>query len=154
MSTDNRVNEIHLTKGDSNDIKEVTVFANQAQIKRQFTVNAEVGINRYTVELTAFSIDRESAQAKVFGKGEILGVQYLEIPVKDIPQQKIRELDEEKRKLTKDKKSLIWKRESSQRQICFLNSLTEFAQVEIPKEIKTEFPPMDRFPGEPVQQTR
>jgi len=147
MSTDNQANEIHLTEEDGNRITAVTVFTNQAQIKRQFTVNAQTGMNRYTVELTAFSIDQESAQAQVFGKGEILGVQYLQIPVKDIPQQKIRELDDEKRKLTQQKKTLIWKRESLQRQIRFLDSLTEFAEVEIPKEIKTEFPPMDRIEG-------
>ena len=97
MGNKDKVNELHLTEAEGNRITGVTVFTSQAQIKRQFTVDAEAGMNRYTVELTAFSIDRESAQARVFGKGEILGVQYLQVPVKDIPQEKVRELNDEKR---------------------------------------------------------
>ncbi|MCP4313576.1 MAG: DUF4140 domain-containing protein [Bacteroidetes bacterium] len=102
-----RINDNFLAKKEGNLISEVTVFSHQAQIKRQFRIHPVPGINRYNIELTAFSIDPESSQARVFGKGEILGVQYLEIPVKDIPQQKIRDLDEEKRTLGREKKSLI-----------------------------------------------
>ncbi len=147
MGNNDKFNELHLTEAEGNRITGITVFTSQAQIKRQFTVNAEAGMNRYTVELTAFSIDQESTQARVFGKGEILGVQYLQVPVKDIPQEKVRELDDEKRRLTQQKMTLNHKRETLEKQIRFLDSLTEFSEVEIPKEIKTEFPPIERFEG-------
>ena len=54
-----------------NRIVEAVVFSDQAYLKRQARVQVEAGLNRILMELQAFSVDRDSAQAKVYGQGEI-----------------------------------------------------------------------------------
>ena len=79
--------------GDENRITEVVVYTDQAYLKRRIRVKAREALNRFMVEVQAYSVDVDSAQASVYGEGEILSVQYREVPVKYAPQEDVRELE-------------------------------------------------------------
>ena len=124
----------------NNRIAEAVVFFDQAYIKRQARVKAFPGINRFHMQIKAFNVEGESAQAVVFGHGEILSVQYREIPVKDAPQEHVQELEAKKEQLTRKKTALSCEMETSKKQKEFLDSIVVFSKTEIPKKIKTQFP--------------
>lgn len=127
----------------SSKIEEVTLFSNQAQIQRVTQTNLKEGLNQIQIQVDAYSVDSDSVSAKVYGVGEIYSVQLRQIPIKEAPQENIKKLEDklqglkdQKRVLT-DRVSLLKKKEK------FINSLLDFASVEIPKELKTEFPKPD-----------
>ena len=60
------------------EIKEVTLFFNQALVKREARAWVHEGLNEIWLEVDAFRVDRDSISARVFGEGEILSVQYRE----------------------------------------------------------------------------
>ncbi|MCP4399133.1 MAG: mucoidy inhibitor MuiA family protein [bacterium] len=126
-----------------NRICEVVVFSDQAYLKRQARVQAVAGLNRFVMELQAFRVDADSAQGSVYGEGEILSVQYKEIPVKDIPQEEVRALVEERKKLSRRQKNLQKQQEVTEKQHRFLDSMICFAEVEMPKEMQSRFPLTD-----------
>ena len=121
-------------------ISKVTIFTNQALVTREAQAEVSPGINQLFLEISPFNLDKDSLQAKVWGEGEVFSVQYKEIPVKEMPQENIKKLEEELEKLgdklrvLKDEKKVLQKKED------FLNSLIDFSEVEIPKELKTSFP--------------
>ncbi len=84
-----------LTLKAGNRIDEVIVFSEQAFVKRSVRATAKAGINRFLVEVQAMRVDPESAQASVFGAGEILGAQYREIPTPAHPQVELRKLQDQ-----------------------------------------------------------
>ena len=92
------------------------------------------------LEIQAFSIDKDSVQAIVKGSGQIHSVQYREMPVKDAPQEELRELDTAKREMLRDHRQKKNSRKIIDKQIQFLDSTLEYASCEIPKEIQTHFP--------------
>jgi uncharacterized protein (TIGR02231 family) len=125
---------------EGNQISEVVVFTDQAYLKRVAQVQADRGLNRFLMEVQAYEVDVESAQANVFGIGEIVSVQYKEIPVRDTPQEYPRELEGRKEQLSRQRKALKDEREVHSKQIRFLDSVVGFGETEIPKEVKTQFP--------------
>jgi len=129
-----------LADGDNNYIDEVVVFTDQAYIKRQVKTESQPGLNHFLVELNAFHVDKDSIQACIFGHGEILTVQYRKIPVIEAVQQDVRELDAKKRHLEQQKKTLLREKEALHKQQKFIDSTISYADTEIPKELKTEFP--------------
>lgn len=129
-----------LEDGTANTLSAVVVFSDRAYVTRTAQAHAKTGLNRFYVELKAFRIERDSAQARVFGKGSILSVQYKEVPVQDAPQAMVHELSEQKRELDRRLKALQKARESLEKQRQFLDSVISFGDVEIPKELKTAFP--------------
>lgn len=131
--------------GKDNDIAEITVFLDRGLVKRKVVASTKPGLNRFAVETKAFNIDAESAQARVFGEGEILGVQYLSERVADHPQQDIHELVEQQRLLKRQYKALDADKEAIQKQKQFLDSVINFSEVQVPREIKTEFPSHERL---------
>ena len=126
--------------GDDNRITEAVVYVDQAYLKRRVRTSARNAINRFLIEVQAFAVDVDSAQASVFGAGEILSVQYREIPVKHARQEGIRELELEKEQLEQKRKALRNEKEVGDKQVRFLDSVIGFAETDLPKKIKTQFP--------------
>ena len=139
------VNEILIENGKNNCIGEVTVFTDQAYVKRRAHALIHPGLNRLLIEIHGFAIDADSVQANVRGHGDILSVQYKEVPVESAPQAEVRALEEEKRELTRQRRSLQGQRDVLGNQKAFLDSVAGFGQTEVPKEIKTSFPTIEQL---------
>ena len=88
-------------------IKEVTLFSNQALVKREAKVKVHKGLNELALELEAFRVDRDSVSARVFGEGEVFSVQFKEIYLKESPQENIKNLEQKIRELKNSKKILL-----------------------------------------------
>ncbi len=132
-----------IREGDGNQIIEAVVFTDQAYIKRQTQVPVQSGLNRLCVELQAFHVDHDSVQAVVHGRGEIISVQYKEIPVKDAPQKNVKKIEDEIKALKRQRRSLEKENEVLDKQKRFLDSVIDFGEKEVPKKIKTSFPKTD-----------
>jgi len=132
--------EKNIVDGENNQIIEVVVFTDQAYIKRQANIQSEIGLNRFLLEINAFRIDKDSIQAAIFGHGEILTVQYRQLPVLEAVQQDVRELDDKKRQLEQQKKIVKREIDALKKQQKFLDATVSYADIEIPKELKTQFP--------------
>lgn len=132
--------EIVIEDGDDNRINEVLLFTNQVQVNRAVRATAEPGLNRFIVESKAFQVDGDSAQARVFGKGEIYSVQYSSEAVKERPQTSIRELEQQKRELNYKLNALDDSQMVLDKQLQFLDSVIDFSSVQIPTELQTSFP--------------
>jgi len=136
-----------IVDGENNKISAVVVFTDKAYVHREARVQVKPGINRLLVEVLAFSIDQDSVQAGIRGYGEILGVQYKEVPVKEAPQEEVLRLENEKERFVKERKVFQVEREMFDKKIKFLDSIIEFSETELPKEIKTQFPDVERLSG-------
>lgn len=126
-------------------IKEVTLFAGQALVKRQAIATVQMGLNELLIETEAFWVDRDSVTAKVFGAGEIFSVQFKEIPVKESPQGKIKVLKQKIKELEKSKNALSDEKMVLTKKASFLESLIDFSKTQIPEEIKTRFPKVEEL---------
>lgn len=129
-----------ITAGDDNRVTEAVVYIDQAYLKRRVRIRAQKALNRFLIEIQAFVVDVDSAQANVYGEGEILSVQYREIPVKHAPQEGTRELELKKEQLEWQRQALRNEKEVGDKQVRFLNSVIGFAATDLPKKIKTQFP--------------
>ncbi|SEH07264.1 mucoidy inhibitor MuiA family protein [Candidatus Venteria ishoeyi] len=129
-----------IANGSQNFIRQVTVFSQRAHVSRRVNASATIGLNRFAIEVTAFEVDADSVQARVFGEGEILAVQYQRIPVPQIVQADLKALDAQERQLRQQKDTLKAKLSSVQRQQTFLDAVANFSSVEVPKEIQTNMP--------------
>jgi uncharacterized protein (TIGR02231 family) len=123
-------------------IKEVTLFSGQALVKREAFVSVQRGFNELLIEIEAFRIDKDSVTAKVFGAGEILSVQFKEIPLKEEAHQKIKDLIQKMEDLMSSKEQLANQRKVLEKKESFLESLIDFSKAQIPQDIKTSFPDM------------
>lgn len=126
-----------------NRLSEVVVYSDQAYVKRKASVPAKEGTNLIFVELQAFYVDADSAQAIVYGEGELLSVQYREIPQKDMPQKDLKTLDDRREELDLRQKTLEFEKDTLKKQIQFLDSVIGFAEYELPKKMKTSFPSIE-----------
>jgi len=149
MDTENQQpsNTVFLGDSDGNVIAGVVVFKDHAHVTRKADTEAAQGLNRLFIELKAFHVDRDSPQAIVFGKGDILSVQYKEKPVEKAPQKAIRELEEKKKELVRNKRDLMHQLETIDKQKQFLTSIIGFAETQVPREIKTQFPTPENVQG-------
>jgi uncharacterized protein (TIGR02231 family) len=121
-------------------IKEVTVYTSGAMVKREASAKVGKGVQDLFVETQAFGLDKDSLSARVFGEGEIQGVQYREVPVAEAAQEglkrvelKLRKLKESKRQLT-DEKAVLDKKE------LFLTSLIKSPSTPSTPETKIVLP--------------
>ena len=121
-------------------ITSVTLFSGQALVKRQGATTVEKGLNELLLEVEAFHVDKDSVTAKVYGSGDILSVQFRSIPVNESPQEKIKILEQKIDQLKKSKKTLSDQKMLLGKKERFLDSLIEFSESQMPKEIQTHFP--------------
>jgi uncharacterized protein (TIGR02231 family) len=120
--------------------EKITLFTNQALIEKELNTSVDKGVNKIDIEIEAFSIDRDSISAKVFGAGQIYSVQLKTIYLKEEPQENIQKLQNNLENLENEKKILTDQIGVTKKKEKFLNSLIDFSQTEIPKELKTNFP--------------
>jgi len=123
-------------------IREVTLFSGQALVKREAVVSVQKGLNELLIKIEAFRIDRDSVTAKVFGAGEILSVQFKEIPLQEEAQQKVKDLIHKIEELRRAKGQISDQRKVLEKKESFLESLIDFSKAQIPQDIKTTFPNM------------
>lgn len=121
-------------------ITEVTLFSNQAQITREATVQAKKGLKEFSIEVGAFRVDSDSVSAKVFGEGEIYGVQLKQIHLKESPQENIKDLEKKITDLDRALRSLQNKKKILEKKEAFLGSLIDFSKTQVPQDMKTQFP--------------
>jgi uncharacterized protein (TIGR02231 family) len=134
------ITEVSISDGSNNRIDDVVVFTRQAYIKRHVKAQMTAGLNRFLIEVKAFSLDNDSIQAKVFSDCEILTVQSRKIPVTESIQSDVKALEKELRELEQQRKVLLRQIETLDKQSQFLDTTLAYANVEIPKELKTDFP--------------
>jgi uncharacterized protein (TIGR02231 family) len=127
----------------SSQIKEVTLFSNQALIKREVTANLHEGLNEILIELQAFRVDRDSVSAKVFGEGEIYSVQFKEVFLKESPHGRIKALEQKIRELKRSKRILVDEKVVLGNREKFLSSIIDFSKTQVPRDIKTSFPKIE-----------
>ncbi|MFP4225554.1 MAG: DUF4139 domain-containing protein [Desulfobacterales bacterium] len=118
-------------------ISAVTLYPDQALVKREAETGVESGVNTLALPIEAFSIDAPSATAKVFGKGKIISVQIQTVPLPEPPQEKIRELENKIESLSKDKQAVLDRKNAAARQETFLDAVAEFSQTQVPRELET-----------------
>lgn len=104
-------------------IREVTVYTSGALVKREGSGKVGKGVQQLLVDVQAFDLDRDSLSARVFGEGEIQGVQYREIAVAESPQEGIKRLEQKLRKLEGTKRQLADEKAVLDKKELFLTSL-------------------------------
>ncbi|MEA3415318.1 MAG: mucoidy inhibitor MuiA family protein [Thermodesulfobacteriota bacterium] len=124
-------------------IKEVTLFSNQALIHREANLRVHEGLNKILLALEAFRVDRDSISAKVFGNGQVFSVQFKEIYLKEPVQEKIQVLQQKIMELKESKRALLHEKDVLNKKELFLNSVLNFSQTQVPKDIKTNFPKVE-----------
>jgi len=131
----------------SSQIKKVILFTNQAFVTRTAETKVRKGLNELLIELNAFNVDKDSIQAKVYGKGQIYSVQFKEIYLKQEPQEKIRNLADKIQALKDEKKLLVAEKNILDKKDKFINSLLDFSKTQVPQDIKTSFPSLEDLKG-------
>jgi len=121
-------------------ITDVVVFTDRAQITRKGTAAVAKGLNRLQLPVDAFSVDADAVTAAVNGKGEILAVQYREMPVKEASQEKVRDLETRILKLTQERRAASDQANALKQQEAFLRGVVEFSKTQIPTDLKTRMP--------------
>ncbi len=129
----------------SSKIVEVTLFTDQALVKRKATTKVGKGLKELLLEVEAFNVDSDSVSAKVYGSGEIYSVQLREIYLKEEPQQNIKELRERIKALTNKRNTLQYSIDVLNKKDGFLGSLIDFSKSQIPKELKTSLPDTNKL---------
>jgi uncharacterized protein (TIGR02231 family) len=107
----------------SSSIKEVTVYSQGAMVKREGTAKVGKGLLELLIDLQAFTIDRDSITARVYGEGEIQSVQFREIPLVDPAQTGLKNAEEKVKKLKEAKKQAANEKDVLDKKELFLTSL-------------------------------
>ncbi len=124
-------------------ISDVTLFSNQALVTRKAGMDVHQGVNEIQISIDAFRIDTDSVTARVFGEGEILSVQYKELPVVEAPQDIIKNIVKKIEALQNNRQELVDKKRILQNKASFLGAFLDFSQTQIPKDIKTRLPTVE-----------
>ena len=126
-------------------IKQVTLLSDQALVKREAAAKVSKGTAEILLDSGAFNVDEDSLQAKVFGDGEVYSVQMRDVYMKEAPQENIKALEQKLKEAREARRVLSDRIEVFNKKERFLNSFIDFANVEIPKEVKTNFPAAENF---------
>ncbi|MBN2062878.1 MAG: mucoidy inhibitor MuiA family protein [Deltaproteobacteria bacterium] len=121
-------------------VTDVVVYIDRAQVTRKGTVDVAAGVNRLRVPIDAFAVDPDAVTATVDGRGELLAVQYLEMPITEASQEKIRTLEARIENLKQERRTRTDERNALQRQDEFLRAIVDFSKTQIPVELKTRMP--------------
>ncbi|MCG8614128.1 MAG: mucoidy inhibitor MuiA family protein [Pseudomonadales bacterium] len=134
-----------VTAGEQNQIRQVLIYASQAVVEREVRVSVGSGQQHIIVETQAKGLDRDSLQGQVFGQGEVLGLQHREQAIVVSAHPEVAALEEQKENLNGDRAILQKNKDRLDKQRKFLDSVAGFAKVEVPAEIKTQFPNVDNL---------
>jgi len=126
-------------------IKSVTLYLDRALVTREATAQIGPGMQTLLIELEAFRIDPDGVLARVFGTGEVYGVQYREVPVIESPREGIRVIKKQIEDLEKQKQAVLDQKNVLAKQVLFLDALIDFSQTQVPQDIKTSFPKVDEL---------
>ena len=129
------------------EITETVVFSNQALVKREATAHVREGLNELVLEVDAFQTDDDSVSAEIRGKGDIFSVQMKDIFLKEAPQENIVRLESQIKELKEQKTGIEDQKNVLDKETEFLNSVIDFSQVQVPKDIKTSFPKTEDLGG-------
>jgi len=121
-------------------IREVTLFSNQALVTREAEVQVQDGLNEILLAVEAFRVDPDSVSARVFGDGEVYSVQLKEIYLEEAPQENIRALEEKLRELKASLKAVENSQTVLKNKEQFLGSVIDFSKTQVPQDMKTSFP--------------
>jgi uncharacterized protein (TIGR02231 family) len=121
-------------------ITEVVVYTDRAQVTRKGAADVAAGVNRLRVPVNAFAVDPDAVTATVNGRGEILAVQYLEMPAREASQEKVRTLEARIEALKKERRTKTDEKSALQRQEEFLRAVVDFSKTQVPLELKTRMP--------------
>jgi uncharacterized protein (TIGR02231 family) len=126
-------------------ITKVTLFTNQALVTREAQLNVKQGLNKLLIEVDAFSVDKDSLQAKILGQGKIYNVQFRKIYLERQPQKQIQELKDKIENLQLEKKQLLAKINTLAKKQRFIDNIIDFSGQQIPYEVKTDFPEISQL---------
>lgn len=118
----------------------VLVFADRAQVTRGGSADIAAGVNRLLLPVDAFAVDPDAVTATVNGRGEILAVQYRELPVKQASQENIRTIEAKIRSLTQQRRAKTDEKSALDRQAEFLKAFIDFSKTQVPADLKTRMP--------------
>jgi uncharacterized protein (TIGR02231 family) len=121
-------------------ITDVVVYTDRAQVTRKGAADVAAGVNRLRIPVTAFAVDPDAVTATVNGKGEIIAVQYLEMPVREASQEKVRALEARIEALKQERRTRVDEKSALQRQEEFLRAVVDFSKTQVPIELKTRMP--------------
>ena len=121
-------------------IRDVMLFTDQALVTREASIRVKPGLHELLLDVEAFQVDGDSVTARVFGDGEILGVQFREVPLREAAQENIRTLEQKLKSLRRTERRLNDDREVLAKKEQFLKSVVSFSEGQVPKDIKTSFP--------------
>lgn len=138
-------NSIRVDTGPDNRVTQVSVMASQALVTRTVRTGVTAGFTRIDLITDARRIDPNSLQVSVQGKGEILGVQLRRIPLETFPQTDLDAIDRERKQLEVEKRALEIDQGSLVKRRRFFDSVGKFADVQVPTEIQTRLPEVDKL---------
>jgi len=128
-------------------ITDVTLYIDQVQIHRRGKAMVPPGMTELLIDTRAFRIDADSVTARVLGDGQIISVQYKEIPVSAAPQPEIAALEKQLDGLTLKKREQVDRRQTLSDQKTFLDALLDFSKTRIRGEARTGIPDPQELTG-------
>jgi hypothetical protein len=114
-------------------ITDVVVYTDRAQVTRKGDADVATGVNRLQVPVNAFAVDPDAVTATVNGRGEILAVQYLEMPIREASQEKVRALEARIETLKQERRTKTDEKSALQRQEEFLRAVVDFRRPRCPQ---------------------
>jgi uncharacterized protein (TIGR02231 family) len=120
----------------TSEIKKVTLYSNQALVKREAIVKVNKGLNDLFLELEAYNVDKDSISAKVIGEGEILSIQSKDVYLKGSHQENINALEQKIKELKVSKRTLMDKKYMLEKKELFLDSLIDLSHPQFPQDKK------------------
>ena len=127
----------------SSNIKEVTLFSDQALVERTCKANVQPGVNDLLLEITAVAVEKNSVSARITGTGDILSVQIKDIFLTEFPRPEIQDLEEKLRALQKSLTILNDKNTVLLKQGRFLDTLTDMSKPQPSKDLPFQFPAVE-----------
>ncbi len=137
--------EHYIAVGEDNAIDSVLLMTNQALVNRIATLQVGEGMMKVRIATQAAGIDAGSVQAQVKGAGEVVGVQFVKQPVQQFVQPQLQELEQEKKQLQRQRKQFEQKKLLVEKQKRLFDSVSKFSDVQVPAEIQTHLPEIDKL---------
>ncbi len=121
-------------------IGKVTLFTGQALVEREGEATVAKGINTLVLAVSAFHVDPDSVTATVFGKGELLSVQLVELPVAQTPQAQVRSIENKLIDLSRERARHMDRKQALEKKAAFLDAVIDFSKVQVPRDMQTKMP--------------